>query len=629
MRRCAAILLLGILACKSSSRDNTLPGVPTIAFSPTLLSFSLALPRFFSEQNVTISSRARVPLRVISLVSSSPVFQVFPPFTISFDVSPGQSRVIRIRFVPTGAGSFTGTLTINTDDPIRPSVTVFLSGTASFGVVTSFGGFSLHPDISVPIATNPQVFSSAVFAENGDDGTMGTADDRLVIIRDTSPPTVSIFPLPFIANQPVGAGNTGVAVPTLDPDGPGPGTSQIQFIDVQNLLVLGSVSVPGILFNIPSQRLVRWTSDVMLTVTPGADGAFSTGDEELVMANRATGTFASAAIGSIATSLACRPFLVAFFAAICSPGPDNAFGAPPAPLDDRVLVCEVNFSTMTVVLQHTFVIDDGYLDPDASQLDMITKGTGLVLRKLHVVGRGADGVMNTADDLYYEFDWDTKTKLATVAGPIESPLTRSSHRFDTQHIWFSVFTRGGAAIGDERYRIIQTSQTLTAPTLQDIALDGAVGLPTIEFPHPHETLSFMFLAHSTGPDNVMGNGDDRLYRVTVLSPHFTQLASVSQAIRSLTIANLMAVASQPVLFQSLFLIPTEGADSTAGTEDDALVLLRWDEAAHSVELTGVRLVDSQLCRPLGTSSTGFVLLSPGTDGIFGNGNDAIVHYRLP
>lgn len=72
-----------------------------------------------------------------------------------------------------------------------------------------------------------------------------------------------------------------------------------------------------------------------------------------------------------------------------------------------------------------------------------------------------------------------------------------------------------------------------------------------------------------------------------------------------------------------------GADSVAETPDDALALVRWDEGFRPVERTGVRRADSELCRPVGISATALVLVSPGADGIFGNGNDAVVHYRLP
>lgn len=233
MRRWAAILLFGILACKSGSRDDTPPGVPTVTLSSGTVTFTLAMPRFFSEQDLTISNPARVPLRVFGVVSSSPVFQPLPQVPVPFDVSPARSHTIRVRFVPPGEGSFTGTLAITTDDPIRPSVSVALSGTAVLGGTTSFGGLSFHPDISLPVA----VPSVALVAAAGPDAVMGTADDVVIVLRDTSPPTIAALPVPFIANRPVYTGGTTFAVPKLDPDGPGPLSSGIE-----SLASIGGVS---------------------------------------------------------------------------------------------------------------------------------------------------------------------------------------------------------------------------------------------------------------------------------------------------------------------------------------------------------------------------------------------------
>jgi HYDIN/CFA65/VesB-like, Ig-like domain len=48
-----------------------------------------------------------------------------------FTFSPGNSRRVKVTFSPTSAGTFSTQLTITSDDPDRPAISVPITGTAN------------------------------------------------------------------------------------------------------------------------------------------------------------------------------------------------------------------------------------------------------------------------------------------------------------------------------------------------------------------------------------------------------------------------------------------------------------------------------------------------------------------
>ena len=76
---------------------------------------------------LTISNTGDVPLLVSELSSSSTEFVVSQA---SFTVDAGSDQEVRVTFTPSSAGGKTATLTIASDDPGSPSVTVSLVGSA-------------------------------------------------------------------------------------------------------------------------------------------------------------------------------------------------------------------------------------------------------------------------------------------------------------------------------------------------------------------------------------------------------------------------------------------------------------------------------------------------------------------
>ena len=102
---------------------------PTLVLSHTALVFGeQAVGTTSAPQMVTVRNDGTGTLRITAL-------SVTPPFTVTpvsaFDLTPGTSKDLLVTFSPTAQGTFTGTLTLTSNDPAWSTATVSLSGTAA------------------------------------------------------------------------------------------------------------------------------------------------------------------------------------------------------------------------------------------------------------------------------------------------------------------------------------------------------------------------------------------------------------------------------------------------------------------------------------------------------------------
>jgi len=120
---------------------TALPTPPPEIDVPSSLFFGASLPKYFFGKRLTITNKGPcVPLTVHAISTGNPVFPVTNdpapttiPTTLAINnvtIPPGQSRQFVVVFAPPAVGDFHGTLTITSDDPKRPTVSVDLSGSA-------------------------------------------------------------------------------------------------------------------------------------------------------------------------------------------------------------------------------------------------------------------------------------------------------------------------------------------------------------------------------------------------------------------------------------------------------------------------------------------------------------------
>ena len=108
--------------------SGTALGVPGIAVEPTELDFGTLPLGQSTERTCTVRNDGTADLSVSAVRSSDPAFSLADE--TAFDLAAGASKTLSIRFSPTAAGPHRATLTIESNDASRPTVTVALSGTA-------------------------------------------------------------------------------------------------------------------------------------------------------------------------------------------------------------------------------------------------------------------------------------------------------------------------------------------------------------------------------------------------------------------------------------------------------------------------------------------------------------------
>ena len=103
---------------------------PDISASPLSVDFGTVLLFRTSYKTVTITNNGTAELAVTSATITGTDATMFGPtnWTGSAMVAPGGSTSLKIVFRPTSRGPKSAVLTIATNDPDTPSVTVILSG---------------------------------------------------------------------------------------------------------------------------------------------------------------------------------------------------------------------------------------------------------------------------------------------------------------------------------------------------------------------------------------------------------------------------------------------------------------------------------------------------------------------
>src|SRR5207253_1956002 len=112
------------------SNIATISPVPIIGVAPTSLAFGIvAVGSSSTSAPVVISNTGTATLTITSMTSSAPDFVA----TSCSSVGTGQTCSFTVTFSPSAGGPQSGTLTIASNDPARPSVTVSMSGTGVVG----------------------------------------------------------------------------------------------------------------------------------------------------------------------------------------------------------------------------------------------------------------------------------------------------------------------------------------------------------------------------------------------------------------------------------------------------------------------------------------------------------------
>jgi hypothetical protein len=131
----AAILLVCALGCGRTQLTRAKPHADidarAIDFGPTPVLFPV-------QHNLLVADGGRVPLHLTGIAVSGAAFE--GPAATTLEVAAGATAQLKLVFRPPAPGAFAGTLSLATDDPALPALTIALSG-----VGTTAGALTATP----------------------------------------------------------------------------------------------------------------------------------------------------------------------------------------------------------------------------------------------------------------------------------------------------------------------------------------------------------------------------------------------------------------------------------------------------------------------------------------------------
>ncbi len=145
-------------------------GAPGITVD-TLLDFGTVNIGQTVDSTLTVRNVGIVALTVSSLSLSSQRFQIISP-AVPFKLAAGAQRDITLRFQPDGAGTHTGILSITSNDPVRPSATITLTGTGTVEVLTPRLGISATSSLTFNVEAGAEAASGAFTVSNTGGGSL-------------------------------------------------------------------------------------------------------------------------------------------------------------------------------------------------------------------------------------------------------------------------------------------------------------------------------------------------------------------------------------------------------------------------------------------------------------------------
>ena len=98
---------------------------PKVSISVSNLNFGSVLLGSSFELTLTVSNLGDADLSVSQVASDNPQFTVFPT---AFTVGGSKDQEVTVTFTPSATGPQTGTLKLNTNDPITPTLTIAATG---------------------------------------------------------------------------------------------------------------------------------------------------------------------------------------------------------------------------------------------------------------------------------------------------------------------------------------------------------------------------------------------------------------------------------------------------------------------------------------------------------------------
>ncbi|MFB0516570.1 MAG: choice-of-anchor D domain-containing protein, partial [Candidatus Neomarinimicrobiota bacterium] len=225
-------------------------GAPDIAVSEDTLDYESIFVGYPDTCSFLVANKGAESLVVSSIVVDNPAFTVD---TTTFVLSPRESQPVAVTFSPASAGIFSGTLTITSDDPDEPSVTVALIGESVEPPVIAvspdslgtdlFTGDSIVQMLTISNLGTSELYWEGVLIQTGTPTVLSSSPQfagqamlpcskEVVGAPPARPSADKIYVSPGIDQEGV---ELGAVVPEVDPDDPVTQADAVQGLSVNTL----------------------------------------------------------------------------------------------------------------------------------------------------------------------------------------------------------------------------------------------------------------------------------------------------------------------------------------------------------------------------------------------------------
>lgn len=139
--------------------SEEVPNGPSITVQPASVDFGTVLAGSTGEQTITVRNTGSAPLNLTGVTVDNTQFSVTT--TLPLTIAPSSQQTITARFSPTGNGAQKALLTITSDDPAKPAVSVTLTGSGDTVILIS--GTAQTGSIAAPTLSGVGVLDTTQF----------------------------------------------------------------------------------------------------------------------------------------------------------------------------------------------------------------------------------------------------------------------------------------------------------------------------------------------------------------------------------------------------------------------------------------------------------------------------------
>jgi hypothetical protein len=199
-------------------------GEPVAGFGPGLNFSSVQVGQTSPVEFIQLYNSGSVPLTInLQQITITTGFALAPGGNCSSSLAASQSCSIPVVFAPATAGTFNGTLSVSSNDPVHPTISTSLTGTAfaSYPVATITA--LLNPSYPINSGTSPitmtvsgtNFFPASVVYINGAAQTTTYQSDTFISVTFNPSLVNAVGPIPVTVVNPTPGGGSSVSYPLI------------------------------------------------------------------------------------------------------------------------------------------------------------------------------------------------------------------------------------------------------------------------------------------------------------------------------------------------------------------------------------------------------------------------------